>query len=97
MKEYDVYEHIATGQRTEPLRVLFTFKWSNFLHLVVPSRMLQLYTINVLIEQSSVGAAYVLMANKAQMTYNRVLNALHQSIQQPPLSVILDFEIGMCE
>lgn len=59
--------------------------------------MLQLYTINVLIEQSSVGAAYVLMANKAQMTYNRVLNALHQSIQQPPLSVILDFEIGMCE
>ena len=70
MKEYDVYEHIATGQRTEPLRVLFTFKWSNFLHLVVPSRMLQLYTINVLIEQSSVGAAYVLMANKAQMTYN---------------------------
>ena len=56
--------------------------------------MLQLYTINVLIEQSSVGAAYTLMANKAQATYIRVLSALHQSIQHLPLSVILDFEIG---
>ena len=56
--------------------------------------MLQLYTINVLIEQSSVGAAYVLMANKAQATYIRVLNALNERIQQPPLSVMLDFEIG---
>uniref|UniRef100_A0A915MAD5 MULE transposase domain-containing protein n=1 Tax=Meloidogyne javanica TaxID=6303 RepID=A0A915MAD5_MELJA len=55
--------------------------------------MLQLYTINVLIEQSSVGAAYVLMANKAQATYIRVLNALNERIQQPPLSVMLDFEI----
>ena len=55
--------------------------------------MLQPYTINVLIEQNSVGAAYILMENKAQVTYIRVLSALHQSIQHPP-SVILDFEIG---
>ena len=39
---------------------------------ITPSNFLQLYTLNVLVEQSSVPSAYILMCNKAADTYRRI-------------------------
>ena len=61
---------------------------------ITPSNFLQLYTLNVLVEQSSVPSAYILMCNKAADTYRRVFEVLREHIEVGPLSIMMDFEQG---
>jgi hypothetical protein len=63
---------------------------------VVPKNFLQLYTLNVLVEQSSIVSAFVLMGNKAAATYIRVFENIRGHLNGiAPQSVMIDFEIGM--
>lgn len=62
---------------------------------VVPSNFLQLWTLNVLIDQSSIACVYALMGNKEYDTYRRVLNVINGHINGVvPTSVVMDFEQG---
>jgi hypothetical protein len=64
--------------------------------IVIPSSFLQLYTISILLEKSSLACAYLLMANKAADTYTRAFASLRIHLNvgnyQGPVSVMLDFE-----
>ncbi|CAJ0584122.1 unnamed protein product, partial [Mesorhabditis spiculigera] len=59
-----------------------------------PANLFQLYTINVLVDHSSIPSAFVLMSDKSQESYTRVLDALQVLVIGGPASVMLDFEIG---
>jgi len=62
---------------------------------VSPKNFLQLYTINVLVEQSSSSlvCAFILMGNKAAPTYVRVFQRISGHLNgNNPESIIIDFE-----
>ena len=53
-------------------------------------------TLNVLVEQSSIVSAFVLMGNKAAATYIRVFENIRGHLNgMAPQSVMIDFEMGM--
>ena len=63
---------------------------------MVPKNFLQLYTLNVLVEQSSIVSSFVLMGNKAAAKYIRVFENIRGHLNGiAPQSVMIDFEMGM--
>lgn len=94
MKDYADYRLIGIGPLTAPLKVSVPKFEMIRLISVAPNNILQVYTINSLIDHSSVPGAFILMAAKTQQTYIRVLNALHDRLNIAPNSIMLDFEQG---
>lgn len=81
---------------TELLRVKILFRLSNFLYSVSPNQFLQIYTINVIVEQASIPCVYIVMANRQRMTYRRIFERIRDEVgmDNQPTSFLLDFEIG---
>ena len=64
---------------------------------VVPLGLLQLYTVNVLVEHSSVSGAYILTTNKAEDTYDRAFTVINFSHTNFYIDIITGFETKCSE
>jgi hypothetical protein len=58
---------------------------------------MQLFTINILVESSSLPFVYVLMANQAADTYERIFRVIDNRLGfgNAPISIMSDFEQGI--
>jgi hypothetical protein len=63
---------------------------------VRPSGFLQIYTLNVIVQHSSIPCAYIVMSNRIMESYRRVFTVIRDHINGAiPASFMLDFESGM--
>lgn len=60
-----------------------------------PLAFAQLYTINVMIDETAVPAVYGLLPGKTEATYEKLFKAVHEFVPEwKPANVICDFEIA---